>query len=82
LLGRDFVYEIGREQLTLAQDLTQEKLVRFVRKDRANLYSGIFKQYEPHDPALNESRIGDEMIENLKLLYPLYNFMAYRFRAN
>jgi hypothetical protein len=79
LLGLGFVYEIGDEQLPLARTLTQDKLVRFVRKDRAGSYSGIFKEYQPDDSALDEDQIGDVMIENLKLLYPLYDFMAYRF---
>jgi hypothetical protein len=46
------------------------------------LYSGIVKEYQPDDPALDENRIADEMIENLKLLYPVYDFMAYRFGAS
>jgi hypothetical protein len=81
LFGLGFVYEIGADRLPLVRTLTQQSLIKFVRKDRGGLYSGIFKEYRPDDPDLDERRIGDAMIENLKLLYPVYDFMAYRFRA-
>jgi hypothetical protein len=49
-----------------------------VKKDKGGCYSGISKEYQPNDPLIDEKNIGNEMIENLKLLYPLYNFMAWR----
>ena len=79
LLGLGFVYEIGEEVLELKPRLTQDRLIRFVRRDRPGLYSGIYKEYDPDNPALDQIRIRDEMIKNLTLLYPLYDFMAYRF---
>ena len=79
LFGRGFTYRIEEEELQLRRNLTQDRLIRFVRRDRPGFYSGIYKEYDPSDSALDESRIRDEMIENLTLLYPLYDFMAYRF---
>jgi hypothetical protein len=81
LLDRDFFYEIDGERFNLQSGVTQELLVRFVRRDRPGFYSGIVKEYAPNGPLLDESRIAEEMIKNLGLLYPIYNFMAYRFDA-
>ena len=49
-----------------------------MKKDKAGYYSGIVKEYLPDNESLREDRIVIEMIENLKLLYPLYDFMAYK----
>jgi hypothetical protein len=78
LFGKGFVYEIDTATLPLQTGLTQDKLIRFVKKDRGGVYSGIVKQYRPDDSALTIDRIQGEMINNLKLLYPVYDFMAWR----
>ncbi len=82
LLGLGFVYEINGEVLELKPRLPQERLIRFVRRDRPGFYSGIYKEYDPDNSALDDSLIRDEMVRNLQLLYPLYDFMAYRFGAS
>ncbi len=78
LLGLDFFYEIDDKKLRLDIGLTQDDLIRFVNKDKAGLYSGIVKEYKPNDPLLDEQTIKGEMEKNLELLYPIYNFMAWR----
>jgi hypothetical protein len=78
LFDRGFYYRVADERLPLVSGLSKEKLLKFVRKDRAGVYSGIAKEYQPEDPVLAVDRIRDEMIENLRLLYPIYDFMAWR----
>lgn len=78
LLDKGFYYEIDADKLQLETGLTQDELIRFVKKDKRGNYSGIVKEYQHDDELLNIENIGPEMIENLKLLYPLYDFMAYR----
>ena len=78
LYDKGFFYKIADKQLPLVSGLSQDKLIKFVRKDRAEVYSGIVKEYQPDDPALEVDRIRDEMVKNLELLYPLYDFMAWR----
>lgn len=78
LMGKDFIYEIDDNKLPLTNTLSKDALMRFIKLDKEGAYSGIFKKYLPEDGRLNKDRIGIEMIENLKLLYPLYDFMAYR----
>ena len=65
-------------QILLDSRLSQSDLIKFVKQGRDGFYSGIAKEYRPADPALDVSRIRDEMIANVKLLHPLYNFMAWR----
>lgn len=77
LFDKGFFYEIGNKILPLISGLTKEQLIRFVKKDETGLYSGIVKEYQPADKLLSIDNIAKEMIENLKLLYPIYNFMAY-----
>jgi hypothetical protein len=69
LLGKGFFYHIDGDRLSLTRSLTQERLIKFVRKDRAGSYSGIYREYLPRDECLSASRIGKEMIKNLDLLY-------------
>ena len=78
LFDKGFFYEIDADKLPLNTGVTQNQLIRFVKKDKAGKYSGIVKEYQPEDELLSVDKIGVEMIENLKLLYPLYNFMAYK----
>jgi len=78
LFDKGFFYEIDADKLPLKSGVTQNELISFVKKDKAGKYSGIVKEYQPEDELLSVDKIGAEMIENLKLLYPLYNFMAYR----
>jgi hypothetical protein len=78
LLGQGFHYHVADDTLPLITGLTQNQLIRFVRHDRGGYYSGIFKEYKPDDPELDRARIGAEMWRNMELLYPLYDFMAWR----
>jgi hypothetical protein len=81
LLGKGFFYEIHDQILELNQNLTQKELINFVRKDRAGIYSGIVKEYKPDDSRLSLNCIGTEMISNLELFFPIYDFMACRRQA-
>ena len=86
LFDKGFFYELTDvsvepskpRRLQLVSEVSQQKLIKFVKEDREGFYSGIAKEYRPDDPALDVTRIGDEMITNLKLLWPLYDFMAWR----
>lgn len=78
LFDKGFFYEIDADKLPLKSGVTQNELISFVKKDKVGKYSGIVKEYQPEDELLSVDKIGAEMIENLKLLYPLYNFMAYK----
>lgn len=78
LFDKGFFYEINKIKLPLISGLTQSRLISFVRKDIGGVYSGIVKEYQPDDELLSIENIRAEMIENLKLLYPIYDFMAYR----
>ena len=78
LFDKGFFYEIDAERLPLKSGVTQMQLIRFIKKDKGGKYSGIVKEYEPEDELLSADKIDIEMIENLKLLYPIYNFIAYR----
>jgi len=78
LFDQGFFYEVGERKLDLTTGVSQDQLLRFVRSDRPGLYSGIVKEYAPDDPLLDEGRIGPAMIRNLRLLYPIYDFMAWR----
>jgi hypothetical protein len=78
LFDKGFFYEIDAEKLPLNSEVTQNQLISFIKKDKDGKYSGIVKEYQPEDELLSIDKIGEEMIENLKLLYPLYNFMAFR----
>jgi hypothetical protein len=68
LFDKGFLYEVAGEQLPLRSGLSQDRLLRFIKRDRAGVYSGIVKEYQPDDSALDVERIGDEMIGNLRLL--------------
>jgi|GEM_PF-6913353 len=81
LLNKGFFYEIGDDKLKLKTGLTQDQLFKFIKKDKGGLYSGIVKQYDPADILLNIDNIRNEMTANLELLYPIYDFMAFRFKA-
>jgi len=78
LFGKGFFYEIDADVLPLDIGLTEQQLVRFVKKDHGGAYSGIVKEYQPDDPLLDKKNIKNEMTQNLKLLYPLYDFIAWR----
>lgn len=78
LIGKGFFYEIHDEILHLNEELDKNKLIRFVKKDKHGVYSGIVKEYLPNDEELDERNIALEMQNNLELLYPLYNYMARR----
>jgi len=65
-------------QILLDSRLSQSDLIKFLKQGREGFYSGIVKEYLPDNPALDASCIRDEMIANVKLLAPLYNFMAWR----
>jgi len=78
LFDKGFFYEIHTDKLPLVSGLTEQQLISFVKKDRGGLYSGIVKEYEPDNPLLDTATIQTEMIENLKLLYPIYDFVAWR----
>jgi hypothetical protein len=78
LLDKGFIYEIDDEKLPLKSGLTLIQLINFLKKDKEGRYSGIVKEYLPEDKLLSRDSIGKEMIENLKLLYPIYDLMAYR----
>lgn len=78
LFDKGFFYEVDADRLPLVSGLTEQRLISFVKKDRGGLYSGIVKEYQPDDPLLDSSRIQAEMINNLKLLYPIYDFVAWR----
>ncbi len=78
LLGRGFCYEVDSDKLQLVSNLTENQLVSFIKKDHGGAYSGIVKEYLPNDPNLQTGRIGPEMVENLKLLYPVYDLIAWR----
>ena len=83
LVGKGFFYELidvsgERTTLQLDSELTQEDLISFVKRGRQGFYSGIVKEYQPDDPALDRGRIREEMVRNLEWLYPVYEFMAWR----
>jgi hypothetical protein len=78
LFDRDFFYEVLPDRLPLRAGLSQDTLVEFVLRDGPGFYSGIVKEYRPDDPALAADRIRDEMFGNFQLLYPLYDFIAWR----
>lgn len=92
LFEKNFFYEIGKERFYLTCNQIQdeeeesteeemsipEKLLKFIKSDKQGVYSGIVKEYEPYDPALDGNNIVNEMKENLELLYPVYDFMAWR----
>ncbi len=78
LFDEGFFYEIDSDRMPLVSDLTEQQLISFVKKDHGGIYSGIVKEYQPDDPLLNKENIKNEMARNLKLLYPLYNFIAWR----
>jgi len=78
LFDQGFFYEIDSAMLKLQTGLSKQQFINFVRKDRGGVYSGIVKEYQPNDPLLSIQNIGNEMIHNLTLLYPLYDFMAWR----
>jgi hypothetical protein len=78
LFDQGYFYEIDNEKLPLVTGMTDEQLFRFVKKDHAGAYSGIVKEYQPNDPLLDVENIRDEMIRNLELLYPIYDFVAWR----
>lgn len=78
LFNKGFYYEIDAKQLKLDSSLSQKELISFVKKDQGGVYSGIVKDYLPDDERISIKNIQSEMIENLKLLYPLYDFMAWR----
>lgn len=78
LFDKGFFYEIENERFPLISGTTEQELFRFVKKDHAGLYSGIVKEYNPDDQLLDINNIRDEMIQNLKLLYPIYDFVAWR----
>lgn len=78
LLGKGFFYEIDSNRLPLVSGLTEQQLITFVKKDRGGMYSGVVKEYQPDDPLLDVANIQIEMIANLKLLYPIYDFVAWR----
>jgi hypothetical protein len=78
LWDKGFYYEIEDKKLPLVKGLTQDELIKFVNKDKGGYYSGIFKEYLHGDIKIESSNIANEMITNLKLLYPIYDFMAWR----
>ena len=78
LFDKGFFWEIDRFKLQLNSGLSQSELIKFIKKDKGGFYSGIVKEYQPDSEFLLEDRIRDEMIENLNLLYPIYNLMAYK----
>lgn len=69
-------YSAFREPLKTR--LSKEEFIKFVKKDKGGLYSGIVKEYQPSDLRINLINIQLEMIDNLQLLYPIYDFMAWR----
>lgn len=78
IFDKGFFYEIDNEKLPLVTGITEQELIRFVKKDKGGVYSGIVKEYQPNDQLLDITYIGDEMIRNVKLLYPIYDFVAWR----
>jgi hypothetical protein len=78
LIGKGFFYSKGDSGIALQPTLQRDHFMKFVRTDRAGLYSGIYKRYDPDSPALLRENIVSEMSENLRLLYPLYDLMAYK----
>ncbi|MBE2281513.1 MAG: hypothetical protein IAE91_14065 [Ignavibacteriaceae bacterium] len=78
LFNKDFFYEIDDRTLPLTSALTEDAFIKFVRSDTPGIYSGIVKEYDPMNMQLEVSNIKTEMVENLNLLYPLYNFMSWR----
>lgn len=82
LLGKNFFYEIDDQRLYLEKGLEKKTLLKFVKKDRHGIYSGIVKEYTPNDILINEDNILNEIQTNLELLYPLYDFMACRINPN
>lgn len=78
LLDKGFFYEIDSDILHLRTGLSQNQFIRFVKKDKGGFYSGIVKEYKPDDPLLDVNHIRDEMVKNLELLYPIYDFMVWR----
>lgn len=78
LFDKGFVYDIGGYTLPLVSSLTKKELFSFIKRDRSGLYSGIYKEYNMNNEKIFYSNIQNEMINNLKLLYPLYDFVAWR----
>jgi hypothetical protein len=82
LLGRGFSYVVvidGEDtELKLTKKLDRTDLFKFIRKSHVEGYSGIRKCYDPDAPEISTTSIVEEMETNLVLLYPLYDFMAYR----
>lgn len=78
LFDKGFFYEIDDDILLLNSGVTKNEFIKFVKKDRAGAYSGIVKEYQPNDIHISVINIGAEMINNLNLLYPIYNFIAWR----
>lgn len=78
LFDKDFFYEIDGRRLDLKSGLTIDKAMKFIRSDKNGVYAGIVKEYKPEHEDLSEASIGPAMIENLRLLFPIYDFMAWR----
>jgi len=78
LIGKGFIYAKEESEIALLSTLQKDHLMKFIRTDRAGVYSGIFKRYSPDSPLLQRNTIVSEMAENVKLLYPLYDLMAYK----
>jgi hypothetical protein len=84
LLGQGFFYELydtdqkQLQRMDLSTDASQDDVIKFIRQGRDGWYSGIVKEYHPDDPLIERENIVDEMLLNLLLLYPLYDYMAWR----
>jgi len=80
LYDHGYNYVVNDEYLPLISGLDPTELLRFIRKSHAPGYSGIQKKYTHDDPKISTENIVKTMKENLDLLYPLYDLMAFRQR--
>jgi len=82
LLGNEFFYEVNDSKFMLEKDTDRAALMSFIKKDRQGYYSGIVKEYIKSDPRIGLSNIIQEMKNNIELLYPIYDHMAWRPRGS
>lgn len=76
--NKGYFYEINGNRFEL-DNCDKNSLIKFVKTDRSGYYSGFVKEYQPDDPRIAKKSIVSEMKQNFINLYPLYDFMAYRF---
>ena len=82
LLGKGFFYEIHDQRFPLELGTSMDALMKFIRKDKHGYYSGIVKEYLPDDLRIGHANILQEMQDTIKLLYPIYDHMAWRPRKS